>query len=123
MPCSLLCKKWACNGYMYISYIDDFITLGVPDTVKCAEHVRLMHIACEEVDLPVEVEKDEGPASSITFIGIEFDSDALEIRLSQDTCKLECLKALLATWRGRKACKKRDLLSLIGLLSHACKAV
>lgn len=24
---------------------------------------------------------------------------------------------------GRKACKKRDLLSLIGVLSHACKAV
>ena len=30
---------------------------------------------------------------------------------------------MLATWRGRKACKKRDLLSLIGVLSHASKAV
>ena len=33
-----------------------------------------MHIACEEVGLPVEVEKDEGAASLITFVGIELDS-------------------------------------------------
>ena len=33
------------------------------------------------------------------------------------------LKATLAKLRGRKACKKRELLSLIGSLSHACKAV
>ena len=26
-------------------------------------------------------------------------------------------------WRGRRVCKKRELLSLIGLLSHACKVV
>ena len=68
-------KQWVSH------YIDDFITLGDPDTAECAEHVRLMHIACEEVCLPVEVEKDEGPGSLITFVGIELDFDALEIRL------------------------------------------
>ena len=29
----------------------------------------------------------------------------------------------LAAWRKRRACRKRELLSLIGSLSHACKAV
>ena len=61
------------------------------------------------------------PVSTITFIGIELDSNVLEVHLPQE--KLERLKSVLATWRGRKACRKRDLFSLIGLLSHACKAV
>ena len=30
---------------------------------------------------------------------------------------------MLASWRGRKACKKRELLSLIGILMHAGKAI
>ena len=58
---------------------------------------------------------------TITFLGMELDSVALEIRLPQE--KLSQLKAVLASWRGRKVCRKRDLLSLIGLLSHACKVV
>ena len=37
--------------------------------------------------------------------------------------KLDRLQASLASWRGKKHGKKRDLLSLIGLLSHACKAI
>ena len=45
----------------------------------------------------------------------------LEIHLPAE--KLERLRAELGKWRGKKACRKRDLLSLIGVLSHACKAV
>ena len=37
--------------------------------------------------------------------------------------KLEQLKSLIASWRGKKVGSKRDLLSLIGVLSHACKVV
>ena len=52
---------------------------------------------------------------------MELDTNQLVIRLPLE--KLEQLKVALAEWRGRKACRKRDLLSLIGILSHACKAV
>ena len=72
--------------------------------------------------MPVEPEEDEGPATTISFLGLELDSVvALEVRLPQ--VKLKCLRALLGSWRGRKACRKRDLLSLIGSLTHACRAV
>jgi hypothetical protein len=62
-----------------------------------------------------------GPATTITFLGIEIDSMAMEVRLPQE--KLACLRSDFSSWRGRKACRKRDLLALIGILSHACKAV
>ena len=104
-----------------VHYIDDFITLGSPDSTECEENASTMHVACARVGLPVEPEKDEGPATTISFVGIELDSVAMEIRLPQE--KLKRLNDELSAWRGKKACKKRELLSLIGLLSHACKAV
>ena len=54
-------------------------------------------------------------------MGIEIDSTALELRLPTD--KLGRLRTELGQWRGRKECKKRELLSLLGSLSHACKVV
>ncbi len=45
----------------------------------------------------------------------------MEIRLPQE--KLGRMRAELRGWRGKKASKKRELLSLIGVLSHACKVV
>lgn len=58
---------------------------------------------------------------AIPFLGIELDSVVLELRLPQD--KLQRLKVLLELWREKRSCKKRNLHSLIGLLSHACKVV
>ena len=43
------------------------------------------------------------------------------IRLPEE--KLHSLKELLQRWRTNMACRKRELLSLLGLLNHACKAV
>lgn len=102
-------------------YIDDFIALGMPGTVECEENNMIMHETCTEVGLPADPVKDEGPATTITFTGIEIDSDEMVLRLPQ--AKLARLRAELISWRGRKACKKRELLSLIGVLAHACKAV
>ena len=46
---------------------------------------------------------------------------SLELRLPQN--KLLRLKALVAKWRKRKACTKRELQSLAGHLNHACKVI
>ena len=100
-------------------YIDDFVTAS-PGSKECWESKQIMHEVCDEVGLPVEPEKDEGLATIIVFLGLELDTQKLEIRLPPE--KLERIKASPASWRGRKACKKRELLSLIGMLSHASRA-
>ena len=102
-------------------YLDDFITIGAPKSGECERNIIVMHEICQKLGLPVAEEKDEGPATLLQFLGLEVDTEAMEIRLPQS--KLVQLQATLATWKGRKACKKRDLLSLIGVLSHASKAV
>ena len=45
----------------------------------------------------------------------------MQIRLPQ--AKLLRLQAEVGKWSERKACRKKDLLSLIGQLAHACKVV
>ena len=102
-------------------YIDDFLTIGRAGTNLCQANVVIMNNVCDEAGLPLAPEKNEGPVMAIEFLGLLLDTWALEIRLPQD--KLERMQKLLADWRGRKACRKRELLSLIGVLSHACKAV
>ena len=102
-------------------YIDDFITLGKAGTRECESNLHLMLQACTDTHTPVEPDKTEGPSSTLVFLGIEIDSIAMELRLPKD--KLDRLREVLAQWRGKKACKKRDLLSIIGSLSHACKVV
>ena len=110
------------NGVTILfNYLDDFLTLGKPGSNECQLNLTSMLATCNSTGLPVEVDKCQGPVSCILFLGMELDSVALEVRLPGD--KLANLKSLLHSWRGRKACRKRELLSLIGSLSHACKAV
>ena len=87
--------------------------VGPPGSPECGSNVAIMKEVCGETGLPTEPEKDEG--------GMEMDTEELEIRLPQD--KLSRLRTALVAWQGRKACKKRELLLLMRLLSHACKAV
>ena len=49
------------------------------------------------------------------------DTQRWELRLPQE--KLSRIQLLVASWRCRKSCTKKELLSLIGLLQHACRVV
>jgi len=63
----------------------------------------------------------EGPATSITFLGIEIDSVKQELRLPSP--KFLRLRQLISQWNFKRACTKRQLQSFIGHLSHAAMVV
>ena len=102
-------------------YIDDFITVGNPGESECQRHIGIVKEVCEEAGMPTEPEKEEGPTTELVFLGMELDSRQLVIRLPEE--KLQRMRSTLERWRGMKSCKKRDLLSIIGVLSHASKAI
>ena len=104
-----------------VHYLDDFLTLGPGGSQECGSNMSSMFDVCMKAGLPIEPSKTVGPAAAICFLGMELDSNEGTIRLPAD--KLRDLKAQLRTWRTRRACRKRELLSLLGLLNHACKAV
>ena len=102
-------------------YLDDFILLGSPGTNPCTRDVERVLDTFHDLGVPVAENKLVGPSTYITFLGIEIDSVQLKLPLPED--KLERVKTLVAEWRGRRSCRKRELESLIGHLSHVCKVV
>ena len=65
--------------------------------------------------------KEQGPTTCLTFLGIEIDSVTAQLRLPSD--KLQRLLSTLALWGDKKVCLRRELESLIGSLNRACKVV
>ena len=102
-------------------YLDDFITVGSLESDECAHNLHVALLTCEELGVPVAGHKCEGPSTCLTFLGIEVDTMAMELRLPLD--KLRRLKLLVAEWCHRKSCLRKELESLVGHLSHACKVV
>ena len=77
---------------------DDFITIGPPDTPECGTNLRKLCELCAELCVPVATEKTVSPKTCLTFLGIEVDTDQLEIRLPQD--KLLRIKEMISNWMG-----------------------
>lgn len=102
-------------------YLDDFSIVGTPKTPECSQSLRTALEVCEQTGFFVKPEKTEGPTTSMIILGVELDSERLQLRLPQD--KLDRLRELVATWRKRKACTKRELKSLAGHLNHAYKVI
>lgn len=102
-------------------YLDDFTLVGKPRSQQCQRNLQLALATCEEAGFQVAPEKTEGPTTSLSLLGVELDSDRMELRLPQK--KLLKLRDLVEKWRRRKACSKRELQSLAGYLNHACKVI
>ena len=104
-----------------LHYIDDFLTLGAPDSPECGHNLKVIMEICSVLGIPLAVEKIEGPIGWIIFLGIELDSRTMTMRLPEE--KLHHLRDLIAQWIRRRAATKRSMLSLIGELAHAAKVV
>ena len=118
------CLQWIFQHHgidFVIHYLDDFLFAGRPGTGECREYLQRALALCEELGVRVSMGKLVGPATLIEFLGILLDTLRLELRLPTD--KLLRLRRLIQEWRGKHSCTKRELLSLIGQLQHACKVV
>lgn len=106
---------------LLLHYLDDFLTMGKANSTECQNNLELILRICKFLGVPLKVEKLEGPTMVLIFLGIILDTLKLEIRLPTD--KLEELKKLIMEWKRKQSCTKRELLCLIGKLSHATKVV
>ena len=103
-----------------VNYLDDFIVIA-------PSHEECMFAQSRVVDLlrflgfHVAFEKITSPSRITTFLGIEIDSEKMELRLPES--KLVKLKYILNTYGDREEISKHDLESLGGLLSHCAHLV
>ena len=87
----------------------------------CQKALDTLAAICKELGVPLAPEKQDGPSTLITFLGILIDTIKQELRLPKD--KLRRLLETVSQWEGKKTCTRRELESLIGTLHHACKVI
>ena len=104
-----------------IHYLDDYLLMAPPESGDCEAALCTSLDLCKHLGVPIADHKVDGPATVLTFLGIEVDTGAAVLRLPLE--KLRRLQSLISLWAGRKSCTKRELLSLIGQLQHACRVV
>ena len=53
-------------------YLDDFVTMGPPDTDSCRVNLDRILAVCRDLGVPFAIEK-QGPSQCMTFLGIEIE--------------------------------------------------
>ena len=104
-----------------IHYLDDFLTAGPPQSEVCSQHMATMLSVCHRLGAPVKPEKVEGPSTTLTFLGIQLDTRAMQASITPD--RKQELLGEVQKLRSHHTCTKQRLLSLIGKLAFACKVV
>ena len=79
----------------------DFLFLGPPDSPAYLQLLEGALAVCRELGMPVALEKVEGPATRLAFLGINIDSQAFKLSLPLD--KLALTSTLVQSWLGRQA--------------------
>jgi hypothetical protein len=102
-------------------YLDDFITMGRPQTLECQHNLDTLLQVCNLLNIPLATQKVEGPTPCLDFLGITLDTCRMEAHLPED--KLTRVYHTVANWLDKRNATKREILSLVGLLQHAAKVV
>ena len=104
-----------------LHYLDDFLVVGSPATPECQHSLNSIMAICTQLGVPLAMEKIEGPTTSLTFLGIQIDTEKMQARLPAD--KLSRLQRELTSWQAKKSCTRNELEHLIGVLQFACRVV
>ena len=109
-------------GVTYVNhYLDDYITVGVPDSEECQNNMNIMTTVCHNLNFGINPDKVVSPCTALEFLGIWVDSEKMELRISAE--RLLNIMNELAQWSSRRRAKKRALLSLIGKLIFVSRVV
>lgn len=101
-----------------LHYLDDFLTIGSPDTDECHHNLQMLIEVCRMLGIALVIEKVEGPLTVPEFL---LDTIRMEARLPEE--KLARIQATIREWLGKKKATNRVILSLVGPLQHAAKVV
>ena len=83
-----------------LHYLDDFMTVGPPESSHCAPDLSTTIAVCKCLDLPLHPGKCVGPLTVLVVLGIV-------ARLPTE--KLSAFKELITLWLTRKWYNRQDL--------------
>ena len=107
-------------GIRDIRYLDDFFLIGTSKD-DMARHLLLAQSVIRQFGLVVNPDKTEGPAQSLSFLGVQLDSVAQTV--SCTPARVEELTALLRSLLRQRVITRAHAASLIGKLSFAAQVL
>jgi hypothetical protein len=117
--------QWVARSKLSIPYIshilDDFIFVGPPDSNICALSLDAFLLLCADCSIPIKHAKTVLPATCVAAHGIELDTIAMQARLPEE--KLNKARTLLQRYSSKTRISLRELQSLIGFLTFACRVI
>ena len=103
-----------------VNYLDDFIVIAT-SYESCLQGRKHVTDLLRFLGFHVSYSKITTPSKVTTFLGIEIDSEKMELRLPW--VKVVKLRNLLETYKDKEKISKHNLESLGGLLSHCSHLV
>jgi hypothetical protein len=103
-----------------VAYLDDFF-ICERSKEECASTLALLIRTLRKLGFSINWSKVVDPTNVITFLGIEIDSSAMELRLPSD--KLAAIKQELSEFQSRHRASKKQLQRLAGRLNWAASVV
>ncbi|XP_069590448.1 uncharacterized protein [Ranitomeya imitator] len=102
-----------------VHYLDDFLFVGSAFSSDCSVLLHSMEGVAKRFGVPLAAEKTVGPVTSLSFLGIEIDTVAMECRLPED--KLVNMRLEVKRVGSLKKVTLREVQSLLGKLNFACR--
>ena len=103
-----------------VNYLDDFCIIS-GSYGEGRRDQQVMIAVLRRLGFNVSFAKVISPSTSVRFLGINIDTERLEMSLPED--KLTKLKGILEEFRGRRKATRRELERLGGLLAHCSKVI
>ena len=112
------CLTYDCDNVIH--YLDDFLIASYTMS-ECKSLISNFELMCKNLGVPLATEKTIGPASVITFLGLEIDTNKMCVRIPEE--KLSRLKVELEGLLNKKKATLRELQSVTGLLNFCTRAI
>jgi hypothetical protein len=103
-------------------YLDDFLFGGESNTNQCKMVMETFFQTCAQFGIPIAEEKTDGPTTVLVFLGLEIDSEQMEVRIPLE--KIEVLvEQIQNILKHKHSMTLRELQSLLGSLNFMCRAI
>ena len=107
------------DNIMVVNYIDDFAGIATPS--QAHTHFNSLRSLLQELGVQESEPKATEPSSVMTWIGIEFNTLDMTLKMPQDKIS-ETLK-LVREWGNKTTATRHQLQHLLGKLHHISKCV
>lgn len=116
--------QWIAENKLQVSgcahILDDFF-FAAPSHGKAISDLNNFLKCMADIGIPIKSSKTVHPTQTLSFVGIELDSLAMEKRLPFE--KIAKIRHMLGLVKHRKCLPLKELQSVIGLLSFACSVI